>query len=76
MALPPASAQGAALAALFVRRPVLAFVLNAIILVAGIAALLGMQVQELPNVSRPVLTINTNWKKESSKLEIDKKTRT
>ena len=61
MALPPASAQGAALAALFVRRPVLAFVLNAIILVAGIAALLGMQVQELPNVSRPVLTINTNW---------------
>ena len=61
VALDWANAQGAALAALFVRRPVLAFVLNAIILVAGIAALMGMQVQELPNVSRPVLTINTDW---------------
>ncbi|MBI1418945.1 MAG: AcrB/AcrD/AcrF family protein [Limimaricola sp.] len=55
------SQQGALLAALFVRRPVLAFVLNAIIFVAGIAAILGMQVQELPNVSRPVLTINTQF---------------
>ncbi|MDN5788209.1 efflux RND transporter permease subunit [Pseudorhodobacter sp.] len=53
--------QGAALAALFVRRPVLAFVLNAIIMVAGIAALLGTQVQELPNVSRPIVTVNTNY---------------
>lgn len=49
------------MAALFVRRPVLAFVLNAIIMVAGIAALLGTQVQELPNVSRPVLTVNTTY---------------
>ncbi len=61
MALPPANAQGAALAALFVRRPVMAFVLNAIILVAGLAALMGTQVQELPNVSRPVVTINTSY---------------
>jgi len=53
--------QGAALAAHFVRRPVLAFVLNAIIIVAGIAALLGTQVQELPNVSRPVITVTTNY---------------
>ena len=53
--------QGAALAALFVRRPVLAFVLNAIIFVAGMAALLGLQVQQLPNVSRPVLTISTSF---------------
>jgi hydrophobic/amphiphilic exporter-1 (mainly G- bacteria), HAE1 family len=52
---------GAALASLFVRRPVLAFVLNAIIFVAGWAALLGTQVQELPNVSRPVLTISTDY---------------
>lgn len=51
--------QGAALAALFVRRPVLAFVINTIIFVAGLAALLGLQVQQLPNVSRPVLTITT-----------------
>ena len=53
--------QGAALAALFVRRPVLAFVLNAMIFVAGLAALLGMQVQELPKVSRPVLNVSTNF---------------
>ena len=53
--------QGAMLAALFVRRPVLAFVLNAIIFLAGMAALLGLQVQQLPDVSRPVLTISTNY---------------
>ncbi len=53
--------QGAALAALFVRRPVLAFVINAIIFVAGLAAFLGLQVQQLPNVSRPVLTISTSF---------------
>ncbi len=53
--------QGAAVAALFVRRPVLAFVLNAIIMVAGVAALLGTQVQELPNVSRPVITVSTSY---------------
>jgi hydrophobic/amphiphilic exporter-1 (mainly G- bacteria), HAE1 family len=52
---------GAALASLFVRRPVLAFVLNAIIFVAGWAAVYGTQVQELPNVSRPVLTISTDY---------------
>ncbi len=55
------SQQGAALAALFVRRPVLAFVLNAMIFVAGWAAMLGTQVQELPDVSRPVLTISTDY---------------
>lgn len=53
--------QGAALAALFVRRPVMAFVINAIIFVAGLAALPGLQVQQLPNVSRPVLTISTSY---------------
>ena len=56
-----AGQQGAAMAALFVRRPVLAFVINAIIFVAGVAALFGLQVQQLPNVSRPVLTISTSF---------------
>ena len=55
------SQQGAALASLFVRRPVLAFVLNAILFLAGAAALLGTQVQELPNVSRPVITVSTGY---------------
>ena len=44
---------------LFVRRPVLAFVLNALIVIAGIAGLLGAEVRELPNVDRPVITITT-----------------
>jgi HAE1 family hydrophobic/amphiphilic exporter-1 len=53
--------QGAALAAMFIRRPVLAFVVNAILFVAGMAALLGLQVQQLPDVSRPVLSVSTNY---------------
>ncbi|MEO8530680.1 MAG: efflux RND transporter permease subunit, partial [Deltaproteobacteria bacterium] len=56
-----AGQQGVAMAALFVQRPVLAFVINAIIFVAGVAALFGLQVQQLPNVSRPVLTISTSF---------------
>ncbi len=45
--------------ALFVRRPILAFVLNALIVLAGIAALFGAEIRELPNVDRPVVTITT-----------------
>jgi len=47
--------------ALFVRRPVLAFVLNTLIAVAGIAAFFGVEVRELPDVDRPVITITTNY---------------
>jgi len=47
--------------ALFVRRPILAFVLNALILIAGLAALTGAEVRELPDVDRPVVTINTDF---------------
>lgn len=47
--------------ALFVRRPVLAFVLNVLIIVAGIAAFFGVEVRELPDVDRPVITITTNY---------------
>ncbi|SDZ54304.1 hydrophobic/amphiphilic exporter-1, HAE1 family [Jannaschia faecimaris] len=45
--------------ALFVRRPILAFVLNALIILAGVAALFGAEIRELPNVDRPVITITT-----------------
>lgn len=45
--------------ALFIRRPILAFVLNALILIAGLAGLLGADVRELPAVDRPVVTIST-----------------
>jgi hydrophobic/amphiphilic exporter-1 (mainly G- bacteria), HAE1 family len=45
--------------ALFIRRPILAFVLNALIVLAGVAALFGAEIRELPNVDRPVVTITT-----------------
>ena len=55
------TAGGYGIAALFVRRPVLAVVLNLLIVVAGIAAYLGIEVRELPNVDRPVITIRTDY---------------
>lgn len=45
--------------ALFVRRPILAFVLNALIVLAGVAGLFGAEIRELPNVDRPVVTVTT-----------------
>lgn len=53
--------QGGALAKLFVRRPVMAVVINAMIMVAGLAALLGIEVRELPRVESPVLSISTSF---------------
>jgi HAE1 family hydrophobic/amphiphilic exporter-1 len=53
--------QGAAVATLFVSRPVLAIVLNLLIVVAGVAAFTGVEVRELPNIDQPVITIRTNY---------------
>ncbi|WP_274627753.1 efflux RND transporter permease subunit [Arvimicrobium flavum] len=47
--------------ALFVRRPVLAFVLNTLIAVAGLAAFYGVEVRELPDVDRAIITVNTDF---------------
>ena len=47
--------------ALFVRRPILAMVLNALIILAGVAALFGAEIRELPNVDRPVVTVTTTF---------------
>ncbi|MFD1344438.1 efflux RND transporter permease subunit [Litorisediminicola beolgyonensis] len=47
--------------ALFVRRPILSFVLSALIVLAGLAALFGVEVRELPNVDRPVVTVTTQY---------------
>ena len=47
--------------ALFVRRPILAIVLNGLIVVAGLGAMLGMEVRELPDVDRPVITVTTEF---------------
>ncbi len=45
------------LPALAVRRPTLVIVLNLLIIVAGLGALLGVEVRELPDVDRPVVTV-------------------
>jgi len=47
-------------ASLFVRRPILALVLNTLIVVAGLAAFNGIEVRELPSIDRPVITVRTD----------------
>ncbi|MEO5326360.1 efflux RND transporter permease subunit [Mesorhizobium sp. CC13] len=49
------------ISALMVRRPVLAFVVNALITVAGLAAFYGVEVRELPDVDRPVISVSTTY---------------
>jgi len=51
---------------LFVRRPVFAFVINALIMVAGLAAVGGVDIRELPDVDRPVITVSTDFRGASS----------
>ena len=45
----------------FIRRPVLTIVINLLIIVAGIAALQGIEVRELPDVDRPVVSVRTTY---------------
>lgn len=47
--------------ALFIRRPVFAMVVNTLIIVAGLAALNGVEIRELPEVDRPVVSVNTRF---------------
>ncbi|MBZ9795034.1 efflux RND transporter permease subunit [Mesorhizobium sp. ES1-4] len=47
--------------ALFIRRPVMAFVLNTLIAVAGLAAFYGVEIRELPDVDRAVITVSTSF---------------
>ncbi len=47
--------------ALFVRRPILAFVLSSLIVIAGLAGLFGVEIRELPDVDRPVVTVTTDF---------------
>ncbi len=44
---------------LAVKRPLLIGVLNLLIVMAGIAALVGVEVRELPNVDRPIVSVTT-----------------
>jgi len=57
----PEDRSGTGIAALFVRRPVLAIVLSLLIVVAGIAAILGAEVRELPSVDSPIVTVSTDY---------------
>ncbi|AYM81565.1 efflux RND transporter permease subunit [Agrobacterium tumefaciens] len=50
-----------AFTALFVRRPILAAVLNTLLVVAGLAALVGVEVRELPDVDRPSISVRTTY---------------
>jgi HAE1 family hydrophobic/amphiphilic exporter-1 len=61
MSIAAKNQRGGTLAGLFVRRPVMAMVINALIVVAGLAALLGAEVRELPSVEQPVLSISTRF---------------
>lgn len=44
-----------------VRRPYLAAVLNLLIIVAGLSAILGIEVRELPDIDRPVISVRANY---------------
>jgi HAE1 family hydrophobic/amphiphilic exporter-1 len=61
MSIAKKNESGGTLASLFVRRPVLAAVVNALIVVAGLAAFFGVEVRELPRVEQPVLSVSTSF---------------
>lgn len=46
---------------LFIRRPILAFVVSALLVMTGLAAMTGIEVRELPSVERPIITITTPY---------------
>ncbi|MEX2496352.1 MAG: efflux RND transporter permease subunit [Woeseia sp.] len=49
------------LPSLSIRRPVLVLVLNLLILLAGIAAILAVENRELPDVDRPIVSVNAQY---------------
>jgi len=59
--LPDASTNDGGWVGIFVRRPIFAVVVNLLIIIAGIAALQAIEVRELPDVDRPVVTVRTNY---------------
>lgn len=44
-----------------IKRPIMSMVVNLIIVLAGLAALFGVEVRELPDVDNPVVTIDTRY---------------
>lgn len=51
---------GDGLPGLAVRRPLMAGVLNLLIVIAGLAAILGVEVRELPDVDRPIVGVRAS----------------
>ena len=49
------------LPSLSIRRPVLILVINLLIITAGIAALFNLEVRELPDVDRPIITVRASF---------------
>lgn len=49
------------LPSLSVRRPVTIIVLNILIIIAGLSAILGLEVRELPDVDRPIVSVRANF---------------
>ncbi|QDP02208.1 efflux RND transporter permease subunit [Thalassotalea sp. PS06] len=49
------------LPSLSVRRPVTVVVLNILIIIAGLSAILGLEVRELPDVDRPIVSVVANF---------------
>ncbi|MBZ8117026.1 efflux RND transporter permease subunit [Roseovarius sp. LXJ103] len=52
---------GQGISALSVRRPYLAAVMSLMIMIAGIGALWGIEVRELPDVDRPIVSVRANY---------------
>ena len=54
-------ASSTSLAALSIRRPVLITVVNLLIVLAGVASVLGVDVRELPDVDRPIVSVRARY---------------
>ncbi|MEX0922147.1 MAG: efflux RND transporter permease subunit [Rhodovibrionaceae bacterium] len=59
--VPPPEPHHDDLPSLSVRRPILAIVMNLLIVIAGIAAVMGVEVRELPNVDQPIVTVRADF---------------
>ena len=58
---PMSDAQRNDLPSLSVRRPVMVLVLNLLMVLGGLAALLAVEVRELPDVDRPVVSVRVDY---------------
>ncbi|MCR8723887.1 efflux RND transporter permease subunit [Frigidibacter sp. ROC022] len=61
MSAPKTPGMRSGLANLFVARPIFGVVINLLILIAGLAALQSVDVREMPDVDRPVLSVRTSY---------------